>query len=175
MPAPIYSAWNGATGSITTGPVAFQATGATIGTARTMLQIATASTTSIRVIEWGYSFDAAPANNVRVELLDSGAVAASGLTAHVAAGIQKVNVPTGSASTVQLGTALSGYSAGSSTEGTITAPRLLDYHYENGLYYVKFAPLGREWEVPAGSFLRVRATPTAAASVNMSCWVTWEE
>lgn len=175
MPASVYSAWNGATGAISTGPIATQATGATSGTARTMLQIAPASTTSIRIIEWGYSFDAAPANNVRVELIDTGTVAASGLTAHVAAGIHKVNVPSGSASTVQLGTALTGYSAGSSTEGTITTTRLIDYHYENGLYYVKFSPLGREWEVPAGNILRVRATPTSAAAVNMSCWVTWEE
>ncbi|WP_433568079.1 hypothetical protein ACQP1O_42760 (plasmid) [Nocardia sp. CA-151230] len=175
MPAPVYSCWNGATGSITTGPVATQATGATSGTARTMLQIQTASTTSIRVIEWGYTFDTAPTNNVRVELIDTGTVAATGLTAHVAAGIAKVNVPSGAASTVSLGTGATGYSAGSSTEGTITTPRLLDYHYENGLYYVKYSPLGREWEVPAGNVLRVRATPTSAAAVNISVWVTWEE
>lgn len=175
MPAPVYSAWNGASGGITTGPLALQATGATAGTARTMLQIATASTTSIRIIEWGYSFDAAPANNVRVELIDTGTVACSGLTAHVAAGIHKVNVPTAAASTVQLGTALTGYSTGSTTEGTITTSRLMDFHYENGLYYVKFSPLGREWEVPAGNILRIRATPSTAASVNMTCWVNWEE
>ncbi|MGW2666112.1 hypothetical protein ACWCW7_34595 [Nocardia tengchongensis] len=175
MPAPIYSCWNGATGGITSGPIATQATGATAGTARTMLQIATASTTSIRILEWGYSFDTAPTNNVRVELIDTGTVACSGLTAHVSGGIHKVNVPTGAASTVQLGAALTGYSAGSTTEGTITAPRLIDYHYENGLYYVKYSPLGREWEVPAGNILRVRATPTTAAAVNFSCWVTWEE
>lgn len=177
MPAPVYSCWNGASGGITTGPLTIQATGATAGTARTMLQVATSSTTAIRIIEWGYTFDTAPTNNVRVELIDTGAVACSGMTAHVAAGIHKVNIPTAAASTVQLGTALTAYFASGNTltEGTITASRLLDYHYENGLYYMKYSPLGREWEVPAGNILRIRATPSTAAAVNMSCWVTWEE
>lgn len=175
MPAPIYTCWNGASGSITTGPLAFQATGATSGTARTMLQIATASTTAIRIVEWGYGFDVAPTNNVEVELIDTGTVACSGLTAHVAAGIHKANIPTGAASTVQLGAALTGYATGSTTEGTITATRLIDSHRENGLYFVKFDSLGREWEVPAGNILRVRATPSTNAAVNFRCYVKWEE
>lgn len=140
-----------------------------------MLQIAPASTTAIRVIAWGYSLDVVSASNPRIELVDTGTVFASGLTAHVAAGIHKWNNPSGTASTVQLGTALTGYSAGSSTEGTTTVSRLLDYQYESGVYFKIQFPLGREPEIPAGNALRIRVTPTSAAAVNIACWIQWEE
>jgi hypothetical protein len=167
-------AYNNATGALVNPPAA-QATGATSGTARTMLQIAPASTTSLRIIEWGYTLDSAPTNPVRIELVDTGTIFASGLTAHVAAGIHKYNVPSGAASTVQLGAALTGYSAGSSTEGTTTVSRLLGYQYENGLYFKQQFPLGREPEVVPSNCLRIRATPTSAASVNLTCYIIWEE
>jgi hypothetical protein len=175
MPAPCFIAYNNATGALT-GPAATQATAAVSGTVRTMLQIAPATTTAIRVIAWGYSFDVVPASNARVELIDTGAIFATGLTAHVAAGIHKYNVPAGTASTVQLGAALTGYNvAGAAAEGTITATRLLDYRYESGLYYQIQFPLGREPEIPAGNALRIRVTPTSAAALNFVGWVVWEE
>lgn len=174
MPAPVYMAFNNATGALVNPPGA-QASGSTSGTARTMLQIAPASTTSIRIIEWGYTFDSTPAAPVRIELVDTAAVFASGLTAHVAAGIHKYSIPSGAASTVQLGTALTGYSAGSSTEGTTTVSRLLGYQYENGIYFKQQFPLGREPEIAAGGCLRIRATPTTAAAVNIVCYAIWEE
>lgn len=176
MPAKIFRAYNGASGSITTGPLATQNTGATSGTARTMLQIAPAATApSIRVVGWGYLFPAAPANNVTFDLVDTGSVFASGLTAHVSGGVHRMNAPTAEPSTVQLGTALTGFSAGSSTEGTITAPRLLDMRTENGLYLYWRFELGREPEVAAGQCLRLRATPSSAAAVPVICWIDWEE
>jgi len=175
MPAPCYAAWNSATGALTA-PPASQLTNATINTVRTMLQVAPASTTSLRIIEWGYILDATPTAPLRVELIDTDAIFASGLTAHVAAGIHKVNVPTGAASTVQLGAALTGYNvAGAGTENTITSTRLLDYKTENGLYYVKQFPLGREPEIAASKCLRIRATPTVGAATSIACYVMWEE
>lgn len=175
MPAPCYIAWNSATGALTAAPVA-QATAAT-ATVRTMLQIAPAATiTAIRVIEWGYTFSTAPAAPIAMELVDTGLIFATGLTAHVAAGIHRVNIPKGDASSVQLGTALTGYNvAGAGAEGTITATREFDFHYENGLYLNKQYPLGREFEVPAGNCLRIRATPGSAAALNLACYVIWEE
>jgi hypothetical protein len=137
-----------------------------------MLQIVPGTAQKIRIIEWGYTFDTAPANNVRVELVETGSVAAT-VTAHVAAGIVAYNDASGGTSGVQLGTGLTGYTA--SAEGSITASRLLDHHYENGLYYCKQFPLGREPEVGIGKVLRVRATPTSAAAVNILTWVIWEE
>jgi hypothetical protein len=175
MPAPCYAAWNQATGALTTF-AAFQASGTSITAARTMLQIAPATTTSLRPIEWGYLFSAAEAAApATIELIDTATVFASGLTAHVAAGIAKVNVPTGAASTVQLGTALTGYAASVPTEGTITATRLLDMRQENGIWAQKQYPLGREWEIPAANCLRIRLTPGSTTAVNFLCYVQWEE
>lgn len=174
MPAPCFIAHNNATGALTAPPAA-QATLATTNP-RTMLQIApNATAPGIRVVAWGYSLDVQPASNPRVELIDTGAVFASTLTAHVAAGIHKWNKPSAEASSVQLGTALTGYAAGAVTEGTITATRLLDYNYENGLYFKREFSLGREPEIPPGNCLRIRVTPTSAAAVNILCWVMWEE
>lgn len=171
MASPCFIAFNAATGALT-GPPTAVATAATSGTVKTMLQIVPATTQKIRVIEWGYTLDAAPASNVRIELVETGAVAAT-VTAHVAAGIISYNDASGGTSAVQLSTSTTGYTA--SAEGSITVNRPLDYHYENGLYYVKQFPLGREPEVGVGKVLRVRATPTSAASVNITCWVAWEE
>jgi hypothetical protein len=174
MPAPCFIAWNSATGALTAPPT-MQPTAATV-TPRTMLQIAPATANNpIRVIEWGYVLSAVPAAPVSIELIETGAIFASALTAHVAAGIHKVNVPSGSGSSVQLGTALTGYAAAAPTEGTITATRLFDFHVENGLYLNKQYPLGREFEVPVGTALRVRATPGSAVAVNMAVYVIWEE
>lgn len=130
----------------------------------------------MRIIEWGYTLDSVPAAPVRIELIDTDAIFATSLTAHVSAGIHKLNKPTGEASLIQLGTALSGYNvAGAASEGTITTTRLLDYQYENGVYYKKQDPLGREGEIAAGKCLRVRVTPTSAVAINIACYVKWEE
>lgn len=171
MASPCFIAWNGATGALT-GPPTAVATSATSGTVKTMLQIVPGAAQKIRIIEWGYTFDSAPANNVRVEMVETGAIAAT-VTAHVAAGIVPYNDASGGTSGVQLGTALTGYTA--SAEGSITASRLLDHHYESGLYYSKQFPLGREPEVGIGKVLRIRATPTSSAAVNILVWVIWEE
>lgn len=176
MPAPCFTAWNQATGALTAA-AAFQASGTSTSSPRTMLQIAPASTTSIRVIEWGYLLSAAQGSApVTIELIDTGTVFASGLTAHVAGGIHKVNTPSAEASTVQLGAALTGYSPGTApTEGSITATRLIDMRQENGIWAQKQYPLGREWQVSAGNCLRVRLTPGSTTAVNLLCYVCWEE
>jgi hypothetical protein len=174
MPAPCFQIWNSATGALTAPPT-LQPTAATISV-RTMLQIAAGANAALRPIEWGYVLNAVPAAPVDLELIDTGAVPATALTAHVAAGIHKVNYGgAGQASQVQLGTGLTGFAAAAPTEGAITATRLMDYHRENGLYLNKQYPLGREWELPAGNFLRVRATPSSAATVNIAVYVTYEE
>lgn len=174
MPAPCYQCWNQDTHALTAAP-ALQTTAATV-TVRTMLQIATASTVALRPIEWGYVLSAVPAQPVLLELIDTGTVPATGLTAHVSGSINKWNVPTGAASSVQLGTALTGYtaSAAATSEGSITATRLLDFH-EVSSELNKQYPLGREAEIPAGNILRIRATPGSAVAVPILVYVVWEE
>jgi len=142
MSAKTYRAYNGA--SPTTAALAPVTTGTAI---KTMLQIATPSTEQLRVVEWGISFDgSAAATPGKIELIETDVAAT--VTAHVAAGIIKVNSPNDVASLVTLGTSATGYTA--SAEGTTTASRLLDYQLiaPTGQYVIQY-PLGREKEVAA--------------------------
>lgn len=170
MAAPCYIAWAADT-SAATGPPATVATAAVAGTAKTLLQLKSAASLKIRIIEWGYTLDAPPAAPVRFELVETGLIAATVTT--LGSGIRAYNDATGSTSNMQVGTSASGFNA--SAEGTITASRLLDYHYENGLYFKKQFPLGREPEINANSIIRIRATPTSAAAVNVQPYIIWEE
>lgn len=166
MSAKTYKTYNGA--APTTAALAPVATGTSI---KTLLQIAMPSTEQMRVIAWGISFDgSAAATPGKVELIETDVAAT--VTAHVAAGIVKLNSPNDVASLATLGTSATGYTA--TAEGTTTASRLLDYQQiaPTGQYGWQ-NPLGREWEVNVSKFLRVRVT--FGTSVNAVCWVEWEE
>lgn len=169
--ANLYKIYNGA--APTTAALTKQATGTAI---RTMLQIATPSGADILVVAWGIEFDGtAAATPIQCELFDSD-VAASVMTAHSATNVVKVNKPSGTASQIQYGAALTGYAPGAAvTEGTpTTASRLLDYHQVPPTNQFGWEwSLGREPTVVNSRFLRVRVT--AGASVNAICWVMWEE
>lgn len=144
----------------------------TTGTAiKTLLQIATPATRSIKVVEWGISFDgSAAATPIRCELLQTDVAAT--VTAHVAAGVQPYEDAGAPASLMTLGTSATGYTA--SAEGSITATRHGDLQFIAPTnQYVKQWPLGREFEVPVSKFLRVRVTAGAAA--NAYCYVVWAE
>lgn len=153
-------------------PTTAALTPVTTGTAiKTLLQIATPSTSEMRISEWGISFDgSAAATPIKCELIDTNVAAT--VTAHVSAGVMSLNDTGTVASRMTLGTTATGYTA--TAEGTITATRLLDYQQipPTGLY-VKQWPLGLEPEVAVSRFLRVRVT--AAAAVNAVCYVVWSE
>jgi hypothetical protein len=68
-------------------------------------------------------------------------------------------------------TVTSGFSA--TAEGTITATRVLAFNEELGQSFKQQFPLGREPEVNAGDYLRIRVTTGTA--INMLCYVIWEE
>ena len=160
----LYFAANGA--SPTTAAQVKVATGAAI---KTLLQIATPSTTDIRVIEWGISFDAsAAATPVVVELLQTDVAATSGssLTPTVWGN------PNSPPSLCVGGTGATCYSP--SAEGTITAVRMFDVQLISPTnQYVKQYPLGREPWIPISKFLRIRVT--APATVNALAYICWEE
>lgn len=144
----------------------------TTGTAlKTMLQIATAAARPIRVRAWGVFFDGSAAGvPIKCNLLDTSAAAT--VTAHVAAGVMPYDTEAGvTPSTVQLGTALSGYTA--SAEGTYTSRVGDSALVAPSAGYVYEWPLGKEFAVPVSRFLRI--TVTAAVAVNCLCWVRWEE
>jgi len=162
-----YTAWNSAM------PTTAARAGVTTGTAiKTMLQIATPSTNKIRVLKWGVRFESAPTAIVRCELVTTGSVAAT-VTAHVAAGVQPYGDSQVPASLMTLGTSATGYTA--SAEGTVTTTRTGDeWIAPIGVSYYDYEwSLGREWEVPISTFLRVRMT--TATAVVAQTYIIWDE
>jgi hypothetical protein len=159
-----YAVWNGASAALT----ASQALVATGTSLKTMLQLK--PTTPIAIIEWGYSFDVVPTALVKVELITTGTVNAT-VTAFNAGDVVKYDDSGASASAISLGTAASGFT--SSAEGSITATRLLSYRAEWNQSFVQQFPLDREPGVAANDILRIRAT--TATTINMACYVVWEE
>lgn len=144
----------------------------TTGTAiKTMLQVTASAATPLIVVEWGIDFDgSALATPGAVELIDTFAIPATALTAHVAAGIQPFNEATQSALDVVLGTGATGYASGAPTEGTITQTRTLDTHLVDPVNNWSLQwPLDREPEVPVSHNLRVRVT--FGTATNALCYV----
>lgn len=145
----------------------------TTGTAiKTLMQVATPSTTGILVVEWGISFDgSASATPIECELVDTETVGATTLTALTPEPYGSQNQD---ASLCVGGTSATGFNSGTTVEGTITATRYGDLQLLPPTSpYLKQWPLGREFFVPASHFLRVRVT--AAAAVNAYCYVIWQE
>ncbi|MET9012337.1 hypothetical protein ABZX74_15665 [Streptomyces olivaceoviridis] len=165
-----YRTWNAA--APTTSAIAKVATGTSI---KTMLQLATPSTRQIQLISWGYSFDAGPSSAGVVELLQTDVAAT--VTAHVASGVQPLD-PNAPASLLTLGTSGTGYTA--TAEGTTTASRVLDAvevapsssSAPSVCYSYQWMPDERPI-IAVSKFLRIRAT--MGSSVNMLCWVCWDE
>lgn len=164
MSRKIYFAANGA--SPTTAAQVKVATGTVI---KTLLQVATPSTTNLTILEWGISFDgSAAATPIAVELLQTDVAATSG-TSLTPTLWGDPNAP---ASLCVGGTGATCFSP--SAEGTITAVRMLDVQLiAPTAQYVKQFPLGREPEVPVSKFLRIRVT--AGTTVNAYCYIVWEE
>jgi hypothetical protein len=170
MTAKTYAVMNGAA------PGAAAAVPITTGTAiKTHIQLATNTTTpAIRFVEWWAEFDGSTAATpIKVELIRHTGGPQTTLTAYAAADIAKVNDPNAPTSSIQLGTALSGFS-NTTTEVTPTSAVSLETHFvppTSGIY-VQF-PLGREPEVQVSAFARLRTT--AGAAVNAYAGLMWEE
>lgn len=170
--ARLFQVWGAATAALTAPPVLI-ASSASTSTPKTAMQLKP-NTREICVIEWGYTIDVLPTAGLRVELIDTGTVPATGLTNFAAGDIIKYGSPNDAASTLSTGGGnTSGF--GATGEGTITATRLADFHYENGLYLNKQYPLAREFYVPITNYLRVRITPSSAAIVNILPYILFEE
>lgn len=163
MARKLYFAANGA--SPTTAAQVVVATGTAI---KTLLQVATPATTNLTVVEWGISFDGSiAATPIKCELLQTDVAATvTSLTPTI------WGDPNSVASLCVGGTSATGYTG--TAEGTITATRMFDVQLisPTNQYWKQF-PLGREPEVPASKFLRIRVT--AAATVNAYAYIIWEE
>ncbi len=151
----------------TTAAQGLVATGTAI---KTMLQIATPASRQIQLISWGFSLSAAQSGVI--ELLQTDVAAT--VTAHVAAGVQPLD-PNAPASLMTLGTAATGYTA--TAEGSITLTRQFDAEIIGATdsplrYSYQWMPDERPI-VNVSKFCRIRAT--MGTTVNMSCWIVWDE
>lgn len=160
----VYIAWNAVP------PTTAAQVSVSTGTAvKTLLQVATPASKSIKIIEWGISFNgSAAATPINVELLQTDVAATSGTSVTPTL----YDDPLAEASLCVGGTGATCHSP--SAEGTITAAKVFDGGFiapTNG--YAKQFPLGREPQIPISKFLRVRVT--APAAVNALCYIIWEE
>jgi hypothetical protein len=170
-----YTIYNGA--SPTTAKQVPVATGTAI---KTHLQVQPSATKPLKIIAWGIQTTApASTGTISAELLEAN-VAATSLTAHVTAGIVRVDaeaVMGGDPVTnlIQVGTANTGYSAGA--EGSITATRMFDSRWATmssaaGYEYAVQFPLGREPTIDEALFARIRIH--TSVTVDAICWMTVE-
>jgi hypothetical protein len=138
---------------------------------KTLLQVATPSTMRIAPVAWGISFDGSVAGTpIPCELIETNIAAT--VLAHAANSIQPYNDPGAPTSLVVTGTAGTGYNA--SAENSITATRTADLQLVAPTNQYAFVwPLGREFKVGTGKWLRIRVH--AAATVNAHAWIAWEE
>ena len=161
---PLYIAYNGV--EPTTAKRVAVATGTAI---KTLQQVATPSTTEIKVVAWGIDFDAsAAATPGSVEMIVTDVASTSGTSVTPT----KWSSPNGPVSLCVGGTGATNHSP--SAEGTITAVRSLDSHLiaPTGQYKWEFS-LGREPMVEIWKFLRVRVH--FAATVNAVSFIIGEE
>jgi hypothetical protein len=159
---------------------AANAPGATVSGCKTYLQISTPATRGIALVAFGVEFAGLLTVATTVEAVDTAAIGATALTAHVAAGVQPYGMhaigATAPVSAMTLGTGNTGYAPGSATEGTIVATRTgkLKILPAGASNYEWEWSQGREFWIGPSRFLRLRLTTTTTAP-TMSCWFLWDE
>lgn len=163
----LFVAYNGALP--TTAAFSPTSTGTSI---KTHLQLSTPNNRDLKIIRWGVSFDgSAAATPGKVELIETGAVPATGGTTHSTSTILPYDA-TAPNTLLTMGTGATGYNF--TTEGTITTTRIADVQFiAPTSQYIYEWSLGREFIVGVSKTLRIRAH--FGASVNMICFIEWEE
>lgn len=162
MSQALYITWSATTSALTSQ----QAGIAISGTAKTILQVKPGS--KIQVVEWGYLLSATPSAAVEVELIETGTVFATSLTA---GNIASYNSPGLATSLATTGTSATGFWLSGMSEGSITATRLLAQDSSQSLSFRQQFPLDREPEVLSGNSLRIRANGTA----TIIAYIIWAE
>jgi hypothetical protein len=166
--AKTYGCYNGA-GLTTTGATKVATGSATL---KTMIQLLTSASSEARIVEWWWEGDASAAATPAVVELMFHSTGAATVTAYTAATDFKKYDPNSRASLLTVGTAGSGFTAsGEGTPATALGVFAHSIPPTSGMYFQY--PLGREPEVPASSFVRIRNT--VAATTNALCGISWEE
>lgn len=140
------------------------------GTAlKTLLQVATPSTTHITVRGWGISFEGTASTGVPIQVSFS--------DTNVAATVTTLTPDKWESTDIQASLCVGGASAtgtNASAEGTITSARLIDaqlVHPQSG--YSIWYPESARPIIQPSRFLRVRTT--ASATVDAIPWIVWGE
>lgn len=135
------------------------------GTAKTILELATAAGSTCIPVAWWVEFDGTTATNTPVKV-EFGRFSAAVTTATTITP-SKLNYggnSIASQATVKHSTTTEGAGTASDVEIHRVSPT-------SGLYIQE--PLGREWSFGASQFLRIRCT--AAQAVNVTFGIKWEE
>lgn len=132
-------------------------------TAKSVAELGSSSTVRIRIIEWSVTFDGVTASAIPVKV-EVGRFSAAVTTATTFT-IDKVDPADGTAATVA--------KHSTTAEGAGTADDVKIFRIPPTGGYVMQYPLGREWVMALSTFWRIRCT--AAAGVNATFHVTWEE
>ena len=143
---------------------------ATATTRKTLIQVATPSTTQVDVVQWQCSFDAsAAAQPIVLDLVEVDVAATvTSLTP------TKWNDPNVQASLCVGGTSATGYNA--SAEGTIGSSRIFDTIQVPPTFGMLWQyPLGREPKVAVSKFLRLRALGFTSDTPNALASILWRE
>lgn len=132
-------------------------------TAKSIAELGTAATDRAKIVEWWVEFDGVTSSAIPVKV-EVGRFSAAVTTASTFT-IDKFDTGDGTASVTAKHT--------TTVEGAGTADDVAIHrvHPQGGIY-VQY-PLGREWVLAGSTFWRIRAT--AAAIVNVTFGVTWEE
>lgn len=132
-------------------------------TAKSVLELATGANDRCRIVQWSVEFDgtSATATPVKVEV---GRFSAAVTTATMITPM-KLDAAEGTASITA--------KHSTSTEGAGTASDYEIHRVPPTSGLVLQYPLGREWAVGTSGFWRMRLT--AAATVNATCTVIWDE
>lgn len=139
--------------------------------AKCAIQLATPSTISVRVVEWGVSFSGTAAGAPAVCTLAQASAATTSLTAHSTSTVMPVG-DNAKASSLTMGTGSTGYGAATiitnTTErqfaGALVAPTT---------QYEKQWPLGREPVILPSKYLQLRIN--TAATYTAIAYVIFEE
>lgn len=143
--------------------------------AKCAIQLAPASGSYIRIVEYGVSCSGTAAGAPNIVTLAMASVAATGLTTHSTSTILPVG-ELNKTSTLQMGTALSGFSPVAGPVGIVsntTQRQFAAAQVGPMTQYEKQFPLGRDYICNSGSFLQLRINP--AATYSFIGYIVFEE
>ena len=139
--------------------------------AKCAIQLAPASGSYIRIVEWGVSFSGIAAAAPSIVTLAQASAASTMSTAHSTSTIMAIS-DLAKASTLQMGTTTSGYGSSAITTNT-TERQYAGAQVGPMTQYEKQFPLGRDYVCSSGKFLQLRIN--TAATYTAIAYIVFEE